>query len=55
MIGSPKNPKYFLALLISKLILLTPGIWSMTQFNGAAIINDETEDTVGKETSGIPK
>ena len=55
MVGSPKKPRYFWASLISKSILLIPGIRSKIQFNGAAITMDDNADIVGRDTPGIPK
>lgn len=34
---------------------LNNGIRSSSQFNGQAITSDESAETVGKETPGIPK
>ena len=55
MVGSPKNPRYFLASLISKSILLIPGILSRSQLRGAAIMMEERADMVGRDTPGMPK
>ena len=41
IIGSPKMPRYFWTLRMEMLTLLRPGMRSMTQLSGAAMMIDE--------------